>query len=223
MKPSWSYIEQPKSFRPQSFSFTQALSLVGGANKTADGPGIVVLNQNQDCIFSNPTADRFLDELRQGDARAIVPQAVTRCCQDLHVMLKRHASAKTWGRVQLTRVLGEEGRMVLIRLQAIPATAQHIQGYLTLGLLEPYASREIPLPGPIPSDVKLTMREQACIMHLAQGVTNKEIAQEIGISAHTMKDHLKRVMEKTGAATRAGIIARVLGRVQASPNHRLTV
>lgn len=113
--------------------------------------------------------------------------------------------------------------MVLIRLQAIPATAQQAQGYLTLGLLEPYASREIPLPSPIPSEVQLTMREQACITYLAQGMTNKEIAHEIGISAYTVKDHLKRVMEKTGAPNRAGIIARVLGRVPASPNHDLTV
>lgn len=183
---------------PTSFSITQALAFVGGTKKTAGGPGIVVLTQNQECIFSNAVADRLLHELRHGDARAGVPQTVTRCCQELQVMLMRHASAKTWGRVQLTRVLGEEGRMVLIRLQAIPAPTQHAPGYLTLGLLEPYASRELSLPSPIPSDVQLTIREQACITYLAQGMTNKEIAQEIGISAYTVTDHLKRVMGKPG-------------------------
>lgn len=225
MKPFWGDIEQPKPIRPRLLSVTQALSLIGGTNKAAGGPGIVVLNQEQDCIFSNPAAERLLNELRSGEylTRAFdrVPRSMKRCCQDLDTMLKWCANSSTWGRVQLTRVLGEEGKMVLLRLQAIPASAPHAQGYLTLGLMEPYASRAMSWPSPIPSNVQLTMREQTCVTYLAQGMTNKEIALQVGISAHTVKDHLKRVMEKTGASNRAGIIARVLGRVQASPDHRV--
>ncbi len=36
----------------------------------------------------------------------------------------------------------------------------------------------------------------------AQGMTNKQIAEEIGVSPHTVKDGLQSVMRKLGASNR---------------------
>ena len=47
------------------------------------------------------------------------------------------------------------------------------------------------------------------IEHLAKGWTNKEIANALGITEQTVKEHIKHIMEKTGSSTRTGILARI--------------
>jgi len=48
----------------------------------------------------------------------------------------------------------------------------------------------------------LTPREQQVAQHLAGGLTNKEIAQRLGITEHTVKFHLNGILRKLGVSTR---------------------
>jgi len=48
----------------------------------------------------------------------------------------------------------------------------------------------------------LTAREQQVIELLASGLTNKEIAQRLGITEHTIKFHVNAILGKLGAETR---------------------
>jgi len=57
---------------------------------------------------------------------------------------------------------------------------------------------------------RLTAREQAAIQYLAKGCTNKQIADALGISEPTVKEHVRNIMQKTGTRTRTGILARIL-------------
>jgi DNA-binding NarL/FixJ family response regulator len=49
----------------------------------------------------------------------------------------------------------------------------------------------------------LTAREREVLGHVARGLGNKEIAQAIGRSPETVKDHLESVFQKLGARDRA--------------------
>jgi DNA-binding MarR family transcriptional regulator len=42
------------------------------------------------------------------------------------------------------------------------------------------------------------------------GFTNKEIANRINLSEYTVKEHLKRIMQKTQTTTRTGLLARMI-------------
>ena len=55
----------------------------------------------------------------------------------------------------------------------------------------------------------LTEREQEVVEHVAQGLTNKEIARELGISPATVKVHVERLIAKLGVAdrTQAAVVA----------------
>jgi DNA-binding CsgD family transcriptional regulator len=57
----------------------------------------------------------------------------------------------------------------------------------------------------------LTGRESEAVALLAHGLTNKEIAARMTVSANTVKAFLHLVMSKMGVSTRAGILGRVLG------------
>lgn len=48
----------------------------------------------------------------------------------------------------------------------------------------------------------LTRREQQVAQLLAGGLTNKEIAQRLGITEHTVKFHLNGILRKLGVSTR---------------------
>jgi DNA-binding NarL/FixJ family response regulator len=47
-----------------------------------------------------------------------------------------------------------------------------------------------------PEHTILTPREQEILTRVAQGLSNKEIAKELVISEHTVKNHLKNIMQK---------------------------
>jgi DNA-binding NarL/FixJ family response regulator len=56
-------------------------------------------------------------------------------------------------------------------------------------------------------DVRMTKREREVIELIGEGLSNKEIAQRLNIAAHTVKSHVRNVMEKLALHTRLQIAA----------------
>jgi DNA-binding NarL/FixJ family response regulator len=57
-------------------------------------------------------------------------------------------------------------------------------------------------------DEPLTPREMEVLQRLAEGLTNKAIAQELGISEHTIKFHVNAIMGKLHAQSRTEAVVR---------------
>ena len=76
------------------------------------------------------------------------------------------------------------------------------------GLLFNYFEHEATsLPsGTVRQQLGLTRREQQLIPLIAQGLTNKEIANRFCLSEQTVKNHLYRMKAKVGADNRLGIV-----------------
>ena len=90
-----------------------------------------------------------------------------------------------------------------------PALAALHQG---LTVLDPALSPGIPggrdLPGNIPSEtVQLTPRELQALRLVADGLTNKAIADRMGVSENTVKFHVNGVLGKLNAQSRAEAVA----------------
>jgi two-component system, NarL family, response regulator LiaR len=60
-------------------------------------------------------------------------------------------------------------------------------------------------------DIGLTPRESEVAAFLAVGMSNREMADALSISEHTVKSHLKAIFQKTGVASRAQAVARIVG------------
>ncbi|MGH3683408.1 MAG: response regulator transcription factor, partial [Natronosporangium sp.] len=56
---------------------------------------------------------------------------------------------------------------------------------------------------------RLTQREQEVLQWLARGLTTAELTQRLGISAHTVRDHVKSLFGKVGVRSRAELVARI--------------
>lgn len=70
---------------------------------------------------------------------------------------------------------------------------------------------EKPEPG-ANADARLTPRETDVMQAVARGKTNREIAEELKMSEHTVKQHLKRVFGKLEVSSRVELVLRVAGR-----------
>jgi len=60
------------------------------------------------------------------------------------------------------------------------------------------------------SAISLTSREQEIAQLIAEGLPNKIIGKQLGISPWTVATHLRRMFGKLGVNTRAALIARLL-------------
>ena len=58
---------------------------------------------------------------------------------------------------------------------------------------------------PIVENIELSDREKDVLIVLAQGLTNKEIADKLCISTHTVISHRKNIVRKTGIKTVSGL------------------
>jgi len=57
--------------------------------------------------------------------------------------------------------------------------------------------------GPTPS--QLTNRERQVLIHIAEGLSNKETASVLGVSVRTVETHRERIMEKLNIHSVAGL------------------
>lgn len=53
--------------------------------------------------------------------------------------------------------------------------------------------------------VRMTTREREVVMHLGEGMSNKEIGQKMRVSTYTVKSHIHNIMEKLALHTRLEI------------------
>jgi DNA-binding NarL/FixJ family response regulator len=58
----------------------------------------------------------------------------------------------------------------------------------------------------------LTKREEQVVHLLAEGLTNREIAKELGLSPHTIKNYLFRIFDKLGVSTRVELVMYAVNR-----------
>lgn len=69
--------------------------------------------------------------------------------------------------------------------------------------------------------VRITSREVEIIRLVAEGLTNKEIADQLFLSAHTVTTHRKNIMHKLGVNNTAGLVLFAIRNNIITPNHFL--
>lgn len=79
-----------------------------------------------------------------------------------------------------------------------------------LAVFDPALAAGVPLNRPAPPAESLTPREREVLARLAEGLSNKGIAQQLDISEHTVKFHLNAILAKLGAQSRTEAVVQAI-------------
>lgn len=105
----------------------------------------------------------------------------------LHITTRVRGACGTWYRITAARTTAGDGHVALV---IEPARANDLVPIVLEGF-------------------GLTEREHEIVGHLARGLSSREIAAELSLSAHTVRDHVKAILRKGGVANRGELIARL--------------
>lgn len=159
-----------------------------------DGPGLLVVDATLAPVSATSGARRWLAEIDDDvDARTGLPHAL--------MIVGHRAMAATSGpaRGRIRTMAGQWLSVYAERL--IPDSAQ-----VSL-IIEP--SRPVEIAELVADAYGLTARERQIVRLLAGARSRAEMARELGLSAHTVDDHVKRIYAKLDVRSRAELSAKL--------------
>ena len=174
--------------------------------------GLLVFTSSMELVHVNDEAMLLATQLtksRTGHAASgILPREIVTFCEEIVARLSRRAEAKEWEHFELRRMVGLPTYPLLLRGFGLPDRSASQARVMIL--LERISLRGNFRIEPTVSRYSLTKREEQVLHQLAKGLTNKEIANDLKITENTVKEHIKRLMQKMQVTTRTGLLSRIL-------------
>jgi DNA-binding CsgD family transcriptional regulator len=188
--------------------YHEQVALLRGALDTTTS-AVFLFDRRGSIVYANPRADRLLSRQTQDGlvvevGERIGTPLVTFLCSKVEQVVSSQPDDHPWTgtlalsddsllaceilRVDVASPVASTG--VLALLQPVPA--------LSKLCLESFCARH-----------RLSPREQDVVTLLLEGLTTVDMANRLGISAHTVRDHLKRLYRKTGARSRSELLSLV--------------
>jgi DNA-binding CsgD family transcriptional regulator/PAS domain-containing protein len=184
--------------------------LLSRALETASS-SVLLFDSDGGILFANPSADHLLSRqtedglLGRYDNRPQQPLFTLLSSLVERVASRANTEAPWRGVIEL-----DKGRTMACEVTAVPLPA--LDGPdAVLVTLQPTKSESDTRMQAFSSSHSLSPREQEVLHLLGRGLTTTAMAEELGISPHTIRDHLKHLYRKTGTKGRSellGLISR---------------
>lgn len=160
------------------------------------GPGMLLFDPNSQLLSCNEDARGWLatlpDELYDESPMPVPVYSVLSHAKAI-------ADGYEVGRARL-RLMTRTGRWLLMHASAL-------NGGLTAVVIEAAQANEI---APIIVEAyELSPREQQITQLVARGASTTQMAQELMLSTHTVRDYVKQVFEKVGVTSRGELVAKL--------------
>ena len=179
------------------------------------GPGLLVFTGSLQLAFMNHEARELSSRLTRCSngrvAQGVLPTEVTDLSERIGRLLRERGEGKDWEQLQLVRVSCPSSESVLFRAIGVPHS-DGLQRSLIMIFMEPIGRQEGGITKQVKRKFGLSDRQEMVIQHLIEGLTNKEIANRLGIAEQTVKEHMKGIMKKTGTTTRTGALMQLFER-----------
>lgn len=181
----------------------------------ADGPGTALFDDGGNLLSLDERAERLFAEVG-GPSWSTLPlplpmtpiQAVVGRAVAVHegrdrgpAAVRLRAASGRWLSVHASCLRGVNGRPGPTALTIEPAKSAQIAPII----VEAYC---------------LTTREQEITRAVARGLSNPEIAAELFLSPHTVRDHLKAIFGKVGVGSRGELVAKLFAEHYGPALHR---
>lgn len=173
-------------------------------------PGVLIFDREDRLLYFNREALEILASRNEGEDETLaIPAEVYDLCHKISGSLKRSDDGGDAG--PACRIL-TDGEKVSFSLRVLPLGGQGGADQPThlMVLLERVVERHEVDIDAARERFHLTRREGEIIRLIGRGLANREIAETLFISEHTVKDHVKNIMRKINAGSRNEIIALLL-------------
>ncbi len=182
--------------------------------------GVMILNASKELLYVNEEARRFLNAMLEeeeqdrggppgdppGDMPPSLPAVVDELCTEL---LSNMHSEKDHARPFIYKnitCMGEEYFLRAIPMHRISREKEPSHVMVTVERFSRRLRVDIKKVG---TKFGLTKRETEVLKGLARGMTNRDISGLLFISEHTVKDHVRSLMQKIGVKNRSLLICRI--------------
>jgi DNA-binding CsgD family transcriptional regulator len=175
-----------------------------GAPAGRPGPGLLLFAPTGELISANDDALAWLDELagdgsERGAFDVPLPMAVVGTLMRARAIAEEREGGSARSRIRS----GASGRWLVCHASCL-RDADGAIGNTAL-VIEPATASEVaPL---IAQAYELTPREEQVTELIARGLGTSEIASELHLSAHTVRDHVTAIFEKVGVRARGELVA----------------
>jgi len=157
--------------------------------------GVATTPAEFEILLASKPADVALIDVRLGDANGIeLCAALRKRYPQMRILILSSMIDPVVVRRALTA--GASGFAAKsIRMDMLPAAIRQVHGgsiFLSSELIGP----SLPLSAEENRSANLTSREREIVLLVASGKGNKEIARDLGLSAHTVKMHVARLLKR---------------------------
>lgn len=183
-----------------------ALLRASTSGESAEGPGLLVFDQHGMLTSFNDQAEAWLRELPPTLRDDPEGSSVSIPHEIRSVVALAHAiAAGVEQGVARARIQSRSGRWLVIH--GFPLRGPADTEGTTAIVIEPAKASEI---APIIVEAyDLCPREQQITQMIARGLSTAQIAQQLFLSQHTVRDYVKSVFEKVGVSSRGELVARI--------------
>jgi DNA-binding CsgD family transcriptional regulator len=192
--------------KPQSHPLLNA----GPQPAPPSSPGVLILGIARDPLYVTPSAHRLMAELdrltKAPWGNTALPLAVQQVCTELQHNENRDPAGTDWDTMQARHLVHTAHGAILIRGYGIVDRHSHQTGRFLI-LLESVPTESSLSDTDEETDFQITARQRAILDGLDRGLTNKEIAGNLQLSVHTVKEYIRQLMTLLHTRTRAGIVA----------------
>lgn len=201
--PEAAFLHEVSGYLAQGFRTALLRAAAADDDAASEGPGLVLLDEQQQVEALTPVAERLLAELVDGGAgrpaRGDVPYVV-------------HAVAT---RARLAGQPGAPEAMARARVRTTTGRWLVLHGSLTAGARPGRTAVIVELAQPVTiaplivAAYGLSERERQVMQLMVQGLSTREIAAELYLSPYTVQEHFTAIFDKVGVRSRRELVGRL--------------
>jgi DNA-binding CsgD family transcriptional regulator len=176
------------------------------------GPGILMMTSSMQMLYRDRRSWELCAQINRNhnskSATGILPPAVADLGAEVMQALKEAVRSKDQEHIRIKRLIGDLNHPVLLCGLGLPDRNGHEDSRILI-IMEEIGRRQNTAAEHAKEMFRLTEREVAVVQNLLKGWTNKEIANALGVTEQTVKEHIKHIMEKTKTTTRTGVLVQI--------------
>jgi DNA-binding CsgD family transcriptional regulator len=165
---------------------------------------VLLFDRDGNIVYANPSGDELLSRQTESGLRVRLGKGPS---EPLFTALCRRVEGHDPSCARSAdRLMLEDGSQLMCEVLSLELSASETSHTKMLVIETVQPPRRDELLERVGSLYRLTDREHQVLALLCRGLSTTDVAADLGISPHTVRDHVKRLYRKTGTRSRAELL-----------------